>query len=133
MFWTGVFKKGEAMAKKILVVDDEDDMLSVMDLRLTSTGYDVVLAENCQQAMARFREERPDLVMLDIMLPDGNGFDLCQKIKQENPHGVKIIMFTNKVQAIDVARARQAGADDFIVKTSDLVFILDAITKVLKD
>ena len=121
------------MPKKILVVEDEEDMLSVMDLRLTSTGYEVVLAENCQQAMERFRESHPDLVMLDIMLPDGNGFDLCKQMKEESAQRAKIIMFTNKVQAIDVTRARQAGADDFIVKTSDLIFILEAIKKVLKD
>ncbi|MFA5259942.1 MAG: response regulator [Candidatus Omnitrophota bacterium] len=121
------------MSKKILVVEDEEDMLSVMDLRLTSTGYEVVLAENCREALERFRESIPDLVMLDIMLPDGNGFDLCKKMKQESSQRAKIIMFTNKVEAIDVTRARQSGADDFIVKTSDLVFILEAIKRVLKD
>jgi len=122
-----------AGSKKILVVEDEEDMLSVMDLRLTSTGYDVVLAENCREALDRFRETAPDLVMLDIMLPDGNGFDLCKQMKEESSQRAKIIMFTNKVEAIDVARARRSGADDFIVKTSDLVYILEAIKKVLKN
>jgi len=71
--------------------------------------------------------------MLDIMLPDGNGFDLCKQMKEESSQRAKIIMFTNKVEAIDVARARRSGADDFIVKTSDLVYILEAIKKVLKN
>ncbi len=119
------------MSKKVLIVEDEEDMLSVMDMRLKSTGYDVLTAENRQVALEKFREAQPDLVLLDIMLPDGNGFDICQQMKEE--HGnVKVIMFTNKEQAIDVTRARQAGADDFIVKTSDLVYILDSINKVLE-
>jgi DNA-binding response OmpR family regulator len=123
--------KENAIPQKILVVEDEEDMLSVMDLRLTSTGYKVILADTCKAAMEKFRDEKPDLIMLDIMLPDGEGFDLCQRMKEETDNAVKVIMFTNKIQAIDVARARDVGADDFIVKTSDLSFILDSIKKAL--
>jgi len=112
--------------KKILIVDDEPDILKTMKFRLKKEGFDVTTAEKGEDALKAVSAHRPDLVLLDVMLPDINGFDICTKIKSEFP-SIKVIIFTGKVEAVDATKARIAGADRFTAKTQNFSSIIESI------
>jgi len=116
------------MKKKILVVDDEPDILQVITFRLDKAGYAVAGVSNGEEALRMVGEDRPDLILLDVMMPGLDGFEVCRRIKEKTP-GQKIIIYTAKVDGVNAAKARASGADDFTVKTADLKHILDAIRK----
>jgi DNA-binding response OmpR family regulator len=119
------------MAKKILIVDDEAIILRTMQDRLKLAGYEVVTAETGKQGIALADQEKPDLIVLDVMLPDGNGNDFCKTLKGKKDFHTAIVMATSKIDALDAVRAREAGADDFTVKTSDFAPLLSAIKKLI--
>ncbi|MFP4472623.1 MAG: response regulator transcription factor [Candidatus Omnitrophota bacterium] len=118
------------MAYKILLVDDEPDIVQIISFRLEKAGYDVDIAVDGAGAMKAYEKGCPDLILLDVMLPDMEGFDVCAKIKAADPQQ-KIIIYTAKVDGVDAAKARNCGADEFTVKTTDLKFILEAIQNLL--
>jgi len=118
------------MAIKILLVDDEPDIQQILSARLESSGYQVVSAESGEEALLLVEKESPDVVLLDVMMPGKNGFEVCEQLKRENPQG-KVIIYTAKMDGVDAARARQVGADEFTVKTSDFKYLLETIEKVL--
>lgn len=115
---------------KILLVDDEPDILQVISFRLEKAGYDVVLAPNGDDALWMVEKELPDLVLLDVMMPKMDGFEVCTRMKEGFPN-LKIIIYTAKVDGVNAARARESGADDFTVKTVDLKYILESISKLI--
>lgn len=121
--------------KKILVVDDEQDLLDFVTLRLEANNYQVVVARDGEEALKFFVQEKPDLVLLDIVMPKLNGFKVCQALKK-NPAGAKIpiIMLTAKDRVNDIKLAKESGADAYIVKPFDastlLVTIKDQLHKV---
>jgi len=118
------------MGVKILLVDDEPDIQQILSARLQSAGYDVVSAESGEEALLLVAKEAPDVVLLDVMMPGVNGFEVCEQLKSRNPLW-KVVMYTAKMDGVDAARARQVGADDFTVKTSDFKYLLETIEKVL--
>jgi len=115
---------------KILLVDDEQDILQVIGFRLEKAGYDVVLALNGDDALWMLEKENPDLILLDVMMPGKDGFEICREIKKGDPER-RIIIYTAKVDGVNAAKARECGADDFTVKTADLKYILESINKSL--
>ena len=98
----------------ILVVEDETDVLRINARMLTRRGYTVYTAENCRQAYERMEAPTPDLLILDIMLPDMDGFRLCQRIREK--HYFPIIMLTARVEDNDKIMGLTVGADDYITK-----------------
>lgn len=118
------------MAKKILLVDDEPDILQVMDFQLSKAGYTVVCAPNGEDALGLMDQEQPDMVLLDVMMPGIDGFEVCRQIKENKPSR-KVIIYTAKVDGVNAARAKESGADDFTVKTADLKYILEAISRLI--
>ena len=114
--------------KKILIVEDEVDIQKLLRANLLSVGYDVIVADTAQEGREAFKKQQPDLIILDVMLPDGNGFDLCKELKGKDEF-IKIILYTGKLEAVDARRAREAGADDFTVKTVDFKYISESIKK----
>lgn len=102
--------------KKVLVVDDEPDTLELVKLVLESGGFEAVLANNGKEALDQIATLRPDLVLLDIMMPDMDGWDVFRKIKEKDP-GIPIAILTAKAQNIDkLLGLHVLKADDYITK-----------------
>jgi DNA-binding response OmpR family regulator len=114
--------------KKVLIIEDEESIQKVLKARLERAGYEVQIASSGAQGMKAVEEMKPHVIILDVMLPDANGFDLCKQIKDIDAF-FKIIIYTGKLEAVDARRARQAGADDFTVKTVDFKYLLESIAK----
>jgi len=102
--------------KKVMVVDDEPDTLELVKLVLESGGFEAVLANNGKEALDQIAALRPDLVLLDIMMPDMDGWDVFRKIKEKYP-GIPIAILTAKAQNIDkLLGLHVLKADDYITK-----------------
>jgi two-component system, OmpR family, alkaline phosphatase synthesis response regulator PhoP len=102
------------MSQKILVVDDELDIVKVVRAYLEQSGFRVITASDGQQALAMFRHEQPDLIVLDLNLPQLDGLDVCRAIRRDS--NVPIIMLTARVEETDRLIGLEIGADDYIVK-----------------
>src|SRR5580658_7013482 len=99
---------------KLLVVDDDSDMLAVISFALRQAGFPVVEANSYGTALGMFHTEQPDLIILDINLPGGSGFDLCDLIRREST--APIMMLTARGEEADLVRALDLGADDYLTK-----------------
>lgn len=121
------------MAKKILVVDDAYDTRELIEFRLQTTGYDVIKADNGEVAIQKIKEERPDLVIMDVMMPPPNGFQICRQIK-DDPEFKKIpvILLTAKASESDQFWGKEAGADSYLTKPYDPDELLDKIKEFLE-
>ncbi len=105
------------MAESILIVDDDVDSLKLIGLMLQRQGYDVLIANSGQQALAMARAERPDLVILDIMMPDMDGYEVCRRMRHDPvTQPIPIIMFTARSMVDDKVAGFEAGADDYLTK-----------------
>src|SRR5215212_9836274 len=102
------------MAKKILLVDDEPEILEICRDYLNASSYDVVTARDGAQGLSAFRRERPDLIVLDLMMPEMDGLEVCRAIRRES--NVPIIMLTARVDETDKLIGLELGADDYITK-----------------
>src|SRR3981081_3401703 len=102
-------------AKKILIVDDEAMIRKAIHLALEKEGYEVVEAETGGEALRRIELSKPDLILLDIMLPDVSGFDVCRDIRKAGLR-VPIIILSAKTEEIDIVVGLEIGADDYITK-----------------
>jgi DNA-binding response OmpR family regulator len=102
------------MPKKILLVDDEPEILEICRDYLKASGYDVVTAKDGLQGLSSFRREKPDLVVLDWMMPEMDGPDVCHAIRRES--NVPIIMLTARVEETDKLIGLEIGADDYMTK-----------------
>jgi two-component system KDP operon response regulator KdpE len=100
--------------RRILVVDDEERMVRFIRLNLEHDGFQVVEAFTGQQAMDKLRETLPDLVLLDVMLPDIDGFEVLRLIRENRD--IPVIMLTAKVEEDDRVRGLELGADDYVTK-----------------
>jgi len=106
------------MARTILVVDDEPTLRETLAEALEADGFQVVTAADGREALARFREHRPDLVVLDLMLPELSGIEVCRIVRQES--GVPILMLTAKGSEVDKVVGLELGADDYVTKPFSL-------------
>lgn len=107
-------KEMPTMEKKILVVDDEQSIADLVELYLTAEGFTVLKFYNGTDALACIEQEDLSMAILDVMLPDINGFKLCQKIREK--HFYPVIMLTAKIEDIDKITGLTIGADDYITK-----------------
>jgi two-component system, OmpR family, alkaline phosphatase synthesis response regulator PhoP len=102
---------------KVLVVDDEVYILHILDFILGAESYDVVTATNGEQALQKVRDEKPDLVILDIMMPKLDGYETCRMIKNDTAtKHIPVILLTAKGREIDQKLGREVGANDYITK-----------------
>ncbi|MEL6270880.1 MAG: response regulator, partial [Chloroflexota bacterium] len=105
------------MAEKILIVDDDIDSLKLIGLMLQRHGYEVVAANAGEQAIARAASELPDLIILDVMMPDMDGYEVTQRLRDDaSTRDIPIIMFTAKTLIDDKVKAFELGADDYLTK-----------------
>ena len=100
--------------RKILVVDDEARLVEVLKAYLQRDGYQVLTAVNGQEALLQARREKPDLILLDLMLPEVDGMDVCRTLRKES--GVPIIMLTARAEEADKLIGLELGADDYVTK-----------------
>lgn len=102
---------------KILVVDDEADILNLLDYNLRKAGFDVLLAKDGPEAIGCARDRRPDLIVLDIMLPDMEGTEVLKRLKShDSTRGIPVIMLTAKGEEVDKIVGLELGAEDYITK-----------------
>ena len=108
---------------KILIVDDEAHLRMLIQQsleELEDEGVELITASDGEEALATIQEEQPQLVLLDVMMPRRNGFDVCQTVKQElKMTGVHIILLTAKGQEFDRQRGQEVGADQYMTKPFD--------------
>ena len=102
------------MTSRILVVDDDTALAEMIGIVLRTEGFDVVFCADGAAAVETWRAERPDLILLDLMLPGMDGIEICTQVRAES--GVPIIMLTARTDTADVVRGLESGADDYIVK-----------------
>ena len=104
----------EIYNEKILVVDDETSIRQILETRLSIRGYKVILASNGEEALYMFKKESPNLVILDIMLPKIDGYEVCSEIRKKSQ--VPIIMLTALGDISDRVMGLELGADDYVMK-----------------
>lgn len=120
------------MKKKILVIDDDPVARRLILAALEEDGYEAAASVDFEDALRRIHQMPPDLVLLDVVMPEISGFDACFKIKEMfQPHPPPVIVMTGKLDAIDPIKARKMGADDFVVKTSDMAVLIQAVKRIL--
>ncbi len=113
------------MSKKVLIADDEPNIVISLEFLLRREGFDVLVAVDGEEALAKARAERPDLVLLDVMMPKMNGFDVCQALRADPElASMRVLMLTAKGRETEVSKGLGLGADSYMTKpfsTKDLV------------
>lgn len=117
-------------AEKILVVDDDTNICELLRLYLEKDGYCVSIANNGMAALQKFRDENPDLILLDIMLPQLDGWQVCREIRKTSD--TPIIMLTAKGETFDKVLGLELGADDYVTKPFDAKEIVARVKAVLR-
>ena len=118
------------MARKVLIVEDESNIAELINLYLKKEGYETMIAPDGGKALELYRLFRPDLVLLDIMLPVMDGWAVCSKIRETDK--TPIIMLTAKGETIDKVAGLEMGADDYIVKPFEMKELLARVHAVLR-
>ncbi len=106
---------GAAPPAKVLLVDDEPAIVDAVTYNLRQHGFAPLIAGDADAALRMFREKRPDIVILDVMLPSGSGFDVCRLIRQSGSR-IPILMLTARIAEADRVKGLEIGADDYLVK-----------------
>jgi diguanylate cyclase (GGDEF)-like protein len=121
------------VAEMILVVDDDPDIARFVEVNLRSVGFDVTVATDGEEALQRAEEIRPDLVLLDVMMPRIDGFEVAQRLRRNTrTSNTCIIMLTAKAQSTDKVLGLTAGADDYIIKPFDPIELLARVKTTLR-
>jgi len=121
------------MAKtKILVIDDEVDIVDTVSFMLRSRGYDVITASDGGEGLTKAMVEHPNLILLDIIMPVMDGFEVCFKLKRDkDAKKIPVIMITARGDNEAVVKARSVGADDYIVKPFSLPTLISKMNKLI--
>ena len=121
------------MTKRILVVDDETQMVDMVKMRLEANDYLVLTAYDGQEALEKARKEKPDLIILDLMLPKMDGYKVCGLLKGDAKFvKIPIIMFSAKAQKKDIKLGEELGADAYISKPFESQVLLGKIKELLE-
>lgn len=116
------------MKKKILVVEDEEVLRDLETIVLKLRGYDVIAVSNGQAALDALTEQKPDLVLLDVMLPEMNGFEVCRHIKSApSTKDIPVVFLTAKKNKEDMERGQQVGANEYLIKPFKSSFLVERI------
>jgi len=122
------------MGKRILVAEDEPNIVISLDFLLKEAGHDVSIARDGEEALRLIREVRPDLIVLDIMLPLVNGFEICHRIREDPAlrETTKVLMLTARGRQSEVARGLEAGANAYMTKPFATKELLRAVAELLR-
>ncbi|MGO1370528.1 MAG: response regulator [Senegalia sp. (in: firmicutes)] len=119
--------------KKILVVDDEENIVELIKYNLKNNGYDIITAFDGEEAYIKAIKENPDLILLDIMLPMLDGIEVCKKLKKnKQTENIPIIMLTAKTEETDKVLGLEIGADDYITKPFNIRELIARVKAVLR-
>ena len=119
------------MAKKILIIEDEEIIYSLLQKKLTEENYDASVARDGVEGMEKMRAVKPDLVLLDIIMPRKGGFEVMEEMQaDENLKDIPIVVISNSGQPVELDRAKELGAKDWLIKTEfDPQEILEKVKK----
>jgi DNA-binding response OmpR family regulator len=118
--------------RKILVVDDEPHVIRSLTFVLEKEGYNVSSATNGEEALAKIQESKPRLMLLDVMMPKKNGYEVCKEVKGDSSlSDIHIIMLTAKGQEADREKGFSAGADEFMTKPFSLMAVVGKAKELL--
>lgn len=121
------------MKEKILVVDDERDILDLVEYNLSKEGYHVTCVDSGEEALEKARLLSPDLILLDLMLPGVDGLEVCKKLKQDyKTKNISIVMLTAKGEEADIVAGLEMGADDYVTKPFSPRILLARVKSVLR-
>jgi DNA-binding response OmpR family regulator len=120
------------MTKKVLVIDDDPTVQRLTEYVLKKSGYEVLSAANGIDGLRKARAEKPDLVILDVMLPGLDGFEVCDRLRRdpETAH-IPVLMMSGKAQATDDATAHTVGANEYLVKPASPAEIQRRVSRLL--
>jgi len=120
--------------KKILIADDEQNIVISVEFLMRREGYEVSVAADGEAALERIRADRPDLVLLDVMMPKKSGFEVCQEVKS-NPElqSVRILMLTAKGRDTEVAKGLALGADAYMTKPFSTKELVERVRSMLAE
>lgn len=105
------------MAKKVLIVDDEPNIVISLEFLMKKEGFEVAVAGDGEAALAQVAAFRPDLILLDVMMPKKSGFEVCESLRADPAHaGLKIVILTAKGRETEVAKGLAIGADAYVTK-----------------
>lgn len=122
------------MSGTILIIDDSPTILAGLTMLLEAEGFTVITADCGEKGVETARREKPDLVIIDTMMPGIDGFETCRRIRETEPsETIKIINTTSSIDAIDAVKARRMGADDYCVKSMDLVPLVNTVKNLMDD
>lgn len=119
------------MVKKILLIEDEEIMCFLLQGRLSNEGYEVMVAMDGEQGLAVMRQDKPDLVLLDIVMPKKDGFEVMTEMRNDKSlQGIPVVIISNSGQPIELNRAKDLGAADWLIKTEfDPQEVVDKVKK----
>jgi len=119
--------------KKILVIDDESSLVEMLSIRLEVNNYQVVSACDGQEGLDKARSEAPDLIILDLMLPKLDGYQVCRMLKSDEKYKqIPIIIFTARAQESDIKAGMEAGADAYITKPFEPNILLAKVSQLIE-
>jgi two-component system alkaline phosphatase synthesis response regulator PhoP/two-component system response regulator VicR len=121
------------MAKRILAVDDEKHILRLVQINLEKAGYDVITASNGREAVEKVRAHSPDLIVMDVMMPEMDGFEALKTLKADGKTAaIPVIMLTAKAQDADVFHGWQSGADLYLTKPFNPMELLTFVKRIFE-
>jgi DNA-binding response OmpR family regulator len=122
------------MSAKLLIADDEPNILISLEFLMKREGYEVHLARDGQEALDAIAAIRPDLVLLDVMMPRKSGFDVCQEVRaSETLKGTRILMLTAKGRDTDVAKGTALGVNAYMTKPFSTKELVEKVRELLQD
>ncbi|MEJ2174359.1 MAG: response regulator [bacterium] len=119
------------MAKRVLIVDDEPNIVTALEFLLEKRGYEVTIAVNGEEALAQVETFKPDLILLDVMMPKVSGYEVCQRLRSDPRwQNIKIVMLSAKGREVEVSKGMSLGADLYVTKpfaSTELVATIDRL------
>ncbi len=123
----------DTIRKKVLIADDNENIRDALTYLLEDEGYELLLAKDGADTLRKVREQKPDILFLDIMMPEINGYDVCRTIKNDpDLKSIYVIMLTAKGQVAEQERGKEVGADEYIVKPFSPMEILARVKSLLQ-
>ena len=123
------------MAKKILIIEDEELLSNLLKNKLSELGYEVSVASDGLQGFEAIKEVVPDLILLDLVMPKMNGFEVMRKMQEDDSiSSIPIIIVSNSGQPVEIDKAKELGAKDWLIKTEfDPQEVIDKVNKQLEE
>jgi two-component system alkaline phosphatase synthesis response regulator PhoP len=120
------------MTQRVLIVDDEPNILISVEYLMKREGFEVSVARDGQEALVRVRADRPDLVVLDVMMPKLDGFQVCERLRADPKlAGLRILMLTAKGRAVEMKKGMAVGADDYMPKPFSTRELVERVKELL--